>query len=96
MQLLTLDVRTAPEIEPAFEQARAWGVDAVDIRNGVPFTTARAEVVMKTAQSRLPAISSNSAWVGLGLLMSFNDSEPERGRAAARLRRAHPERGQSS
>jgi putative ABC transport system substrate-binding protein len=82
--LLVLDLRTQAEIEPAFERARTWGMDAASIRNIVPFNTSRAALVTQAARSRMPAIASHSAWVGQGLLMSFNDSEPERGRAGAR------------
>jgi putative ABC transport system substrate-binding protein len=84
LQLLVVDLRTQAEIEPAFEQVRAWGTDAVNVANTAPFNAARAAVVAQVARSRMPAISSHRAWVGDGLLMSFSDSERERGRAGAR------------
>jgi putative ABC transport system substrate-binding protein len=83
LQLLVLDVRTQAEIEQAFERARVWGAEALNVLNSQPFNSQRALVVAQVARSRLPASSAARAYVEAGLLMSFATDLRERGRRVA-------------
>jgi putative ABC transport system substrate-binding protein len=84
MQVLVLDARTPGDIEPPFERATTWGADAVLVWNTAPFSApTRAPVLGHLARSRLPAISTNRAWVEGALLMMFEDDERQRGRRTA-------------
>jgi putative ABC transport system substrate-binding protein len=84
LQLLVLDLRSHAEIDPAFEQARAWGVDAAFIRNLPPMNSPTlTPVLTHVAENRLPAISAHRRWVDAGLLMMLQASLREQGRMGA-------------
>lgn len=83
LQFRVLDLRTLADVEPAFEQARVWGMDAAVIRSLPPMNTRIETLLALVTQSRLPAISSQRVWVEAGLLMMLQASNSERGRRVA-------------
>jgi ABC-type uncharacterized transport system substrate-binding protein len=81
LQFLALDLRTDADIDPAFERARAWGMDAACI-SSLPPMNAQRDTVLAHIKG-LPAISSQPFWVEKGLLMMLQISNRERGRRVA-------------
>jgi putative tryptophan/tyrosine transport system substrate-binding protein len=79
LQFLSLDLRVGTDIDPAFERARAWGMDAAFISALPPMNAQYQKVLAHVAQSQVPAISNQRFWVDDGLLMMIMSSQREHG-----------------
>ena len=84
LDLLVLDVRAFPDVEPAFERARQWKAQAITADGLAPVGILAPAVTSLAARYRLPAIYHNKDYMDFGGLMHFGggntrDYEQRRG-----------------
>ena len=82
VRLLSLPVRQADELGPAFATARQ-GSDGMCVTGGVFETVNAARIVQLAAQLRLPAVYGFREFVASGGLMSYGSYVPAMYRRAA-------------
>ena len=85
LQLHSMEVRSANDLDKAFQDATRAGVEAFVITPGVHawLGTTQKRIADLVAKSRLPAISSSSAFVGAGGLLYYGSSVADQYRRAA-------------
>jgi putative ABC transport system substrate-binding protein len=71
LQLRALDVRAAEDLEGAFATAREWPADALFVSQAPILQSLAPRFAELAAQSRLPAIYSERAYVEAGGLMAY-------------------------
>jgi putative ABC transport system substrate-binding protein len=71
LEFLVLDVQTQPEIEPAFEQAVAWGAQLLVAQNVIPLNANPRQVPELALHARLPS-ASNRQFLEAGFLLSYS------------------------
>ena len=74
VQLQYLDVKSPPDIETAFREARKGSADAVLLEVSFVLNSHRKQVVDLAAKNRLPAIYPQPEWVEVGGLMTYGVS----------------------
>jgi putative tryptophan/tyrosine transport system substrate-binding protein len=72
LEVLTLDIQRASDLEPAFERAAAWGADILHALNVVPLNVPRELVPKLALQWRIPSGSAAREWVEAGSLLAYN------------------------
>ena len=77
------EVRTAPDVQRAFQTARAEGADAVHVLPSPAFSGQRKHLAELAATHRLPAIYEDKGYVDAGGLMSYGPNFPDLYRRAA-------------
>ena len=83
MQLQSLDVVDARDVEPAFAAARKLRADALVVLRGPLLNVERTKIIELAGKSRLPATYPQSRYVEDGGLMSYGVSVAELERRAA-------------
>ena len=83
MQLQSLDVVDATDVEPAFAAARKLRADALVVLRGPLLTTERTKIIELAGKSWLPATYPQGRYVEEGGLMSYGVSVAELERRAA-------------
>lgn len=71
IKLLSLPVRTASELQPAFEQAIAARVDSIYVVTSTLMVNLLPQIVRFATEHRLPLIGGWGAWASAGGLMSY-------------------------
>jgi putative ABC transport system substrate-binding protein len=74
LQLRALDVRAAEDLEGAFATAREWPADALFVSQAPILQSLASRIAQLAAQSRLPAIYAERAYVEAGGLMAYGVS----------------------
>lgn len=71
LDVLVMDVPTQDRLEPAFEQAVAWGADLLTAQSVIPLNVNPNQLPSLALRARLPAASSASGrpWVEAGFLL---------------------------
>jgi putative ABC transport system substrate-binding protein len=64
-------VRSSADLEPAFNDAKRAGAEAVDVLASAFFNAQRVSIVRLAAQTRLPAIYESREYVDAGGLISY-------------------------
>src|SRR5262245_47534166 len=82
LQLQSLEIREAGELDAAFEAATRERADAISVGSTIALTQ-RSRVIGLAEHHRLPAIYPNAVLVRAGGLMSYSASEPALFRRAA-------------
>ena len=72
VHLLSLEVKTATEVDKAIENAERAAVDALVVTRGGPFYLLRKPIVALAAKHRLPGMYFASEFVAAGGLMSYS------------------------
>jgi putative ABC transport system substrate-binding protein len=72
LELLVLDIQRTTDLEPAFEQAAAWGAELLVAANVVPLNVPRELVPKLALQWHLPSGSLAREWVEAGSLLAYN------------------------
>ncbi len=83
VHLLSLEVKTATEIDKAIENAERTPVDALVVTRGGPFYLLRKPIVALAAKHRLPGMYFASEFVAAGGLMSYSANNDAQYRRAA-------------
>jgi putative tryptophan/tyrosine transport system substrate-binding protein len=83
VELLTLEVQTADDLDTAFATAADESVDALMVFAGTLFTANRSRIVRLAAQHRIPALYPSRLFLESGGLMDYAFVEAARGRRAA-------------
>ena len=71
IKLLTLPVRSANELQPAFQHAAAARVDSIYVVTSTLMVNSLPEIVRYANDHRLPLIGGWGAWASAGGLMSY-------------------------
>jgi putative ABC transport system substrate-binding protein len=83
VQLKTLDMRSAEDVEPVLAEALAWQAQAIiNFGSPGPATDAFLRIVDFAAQNRIPLAAGNIAVVQAGGLLSYGASYNGMGRTA--------------
>jgi putative ABC transport system substrate-binding protein len=83
IQVLSVKVRNASDLEPGFAAMAKERVDALLVADDALINNNRKRILDLAERTRLPAIYFNSAWAQAGGLMAYGPSERETyGRAA--------------
>jgi len=83
VQVQSLEVRSANDIDRAFEAATKAQVGALIVAQQAPINTNPKRIVELAAKRRLPAIYSDTPWIHVGGLMSYGPSSADLHRRAA-------------
>jgi putative ABC transport system substrate-binding protein len=83
LDVLVVDVPTHDRLEPAFEQAVAWGADLLTAQSVIPLNVNANQLPSLALRAQLPAASSASGrpWVEGGFLLHYggdNTASPHR------------------
>jgi putative ABC transport system substrate-binding protein len=84
IQVQPLDVRTPPDVGPAFGKALELGTKGLLFGADSFINSQRIPIVSMAAQSKLPAVYNDSEWVVAGGLMSIGPGHLEGYRGAAK------------
>ena len=83
VQIQSLEVRSANDIDSAFAAATKAQADALVIAQLSPMTSNQKRTVELAAKRRLPAIYADTEWIHVGGLMSYGPSSTDLYRRAA-------------
>jgi putative ABC transport system substrate-binding protein len=83
VQLQSMEVRAASDLETAFQAATRDRVGALTVVSDALMFTHRARIVELAARQRLPTMHTQSLWVEAGGLMSYGAHFPDLHRRAA-------------
>ena len=83
VRIQSLEVRSANDIDRAFEAATKTQVGALVVAQQAPIQFNQKRVVELAAKRRLPAIYSDTEWIHVGALMSYGPSFTDLYRRAA-------------
>lgn len=75
LELLMVDVSTPERLEPAFEQAAAWGAEVLSPNNVVPLNFPREALPKLALRYRLPGVCLSKEWVQKGFLFGRSASQ---------------------
>jgi len=83
IRVTPIELRQAPDIEPAFKRGAALGAQAYMLHSSGIFTSQRQEIAGRLLRSKVPAIFKSDEFVEAGGLMSYSPSIPDNFRRAA-------------